>query len=895
MKCGSLNKITYPTGGSTEFDFEPHNTPVSYLKYTANYLQGISMGYGGNQNTQYFNITFATNVHKFRVSNSSTGGKAFLTTPAGVIDVDPGATVERVQEFPPGTYSISLYKIDATSGNGCEANCYDMLATPVEENAVVGGLRIKKITNKDAITTNNKVTNFSYVDDVQKSTGVLYSRPTYLQSLRNDILGEVGLGGYYPNGIETPFGCPCASFGGNGLTSTAYCYIVDGSSTRPLDVTQGGHIGYSRVKISELNNGYKEYRYYGSNYWDLMTGDVCVRNLNSYLGCNSSIPNFPEADLPYDYKRGELKAELAFKENGQLINSADYYLTFEENLGLTPCVKVASIISDVDRQATFFDMKTYKKKETKKIEYSFDNLGNTISNTTTTYFESPYHNQPTRLVSLDSKGNTTEQKLKNVYDFNPACSVSIANQDYINNLASIAGQYQYSISADNSSDSRRAKWQNYQGNINSIRSVHVTRLLNEAASFSTCFSTSKNNADISLKPILELRSKFMNPQIESSTWKNGKLLSSTFSKYDYVTNPANFPYPSKIQSIKLATPTTTFTPSVVSGNTITKDSRYQDEVAVKFDNGNMVEALGKDAITTSYIWGYNNTLPIVKATGINYATLKAAYDAVAGNLTTIRTQPSLSTAFINTYFYTLGVGMTSETDPNGHSKYYEYDALNRLTLVRDQDNNILKKICYNYAGQVEDCPLANSTTAQWRATGNTRCQPCPADANYNSGIREKEEKDINPNSPTYTSAPRWVIDPSGTCPVLPNYQPNSFPVCQQNNGVNTGYLITTTADVNPCSNPPNQPGPPILTPSASCIPCNPVCTTPQYQCINGICVQGVLKVVKVRRISKALWECTSAYCFPSSTGTINNDSYTIGSSTYTVVTTGSNPCEIECF
>jgi hypothetical protein len=47
--------------------------------------------------------------------------------------------------------------------------------------------------------------------------------------------------------------------------------------------------------------------------------------------------------------------------------------------------------------------------------------------------------------------------------------------------------------------------------------------------------------------------------------------------------------------------------------------------------------------------------------------------------------------------------MTSQCDINNHVIYYEYDGFGRLSLVRDQDQNILKKYCYNYAGQPEDC------------------------------------------------------------------------------------------------------------------------------------------------------------------------------------------------
>jgi YD repeat-containing protein len=66
---------------------------------------------------------------------------------------------------------------------------------------------------------------------------------------------------------------------------------------------------------------------------------------------------------------------------------------------------------------------------------------------------------------------------------------------------------------------------------------------------------------------------------------------------------------------------------------------------------------------------------------------------------------NISNAIASTYTYTRGIGMTSETDPTGKTIYYEYDAFNRLSLIRDKDNNIIKRVCYNYAGQPEDCPL----------------------------------------------------------------------------------------------------------------------------------------------------------------------------------------------
>jgi YD repeat-containing protein len=64
---------------------------------------------------------------------------------------------------------------------------------------------------------------------------------------------------------------------------------------------------------------------------------------------------------------------------------------------------------------------------------------------------------------------------------------------------------------------------------------------------------------------------------------------------------------------------------------------------------------------------------------------------------------TVANCMATTYTYKPLVGVTSETDPNGKTIFYEYDTFNRLVLIKDKDNNILKKFCYNYAGQAENC------------------------------------------------------------------------------------------------------------------------------------------------------------------------------------------------
>jgi YD repeat-containing protein len=66
----------------------------------------------------------------------------------------------------------------------------------------------------------------------------------------------------------------------------------------------------------------------------------------------------------------------------------------------------------------------------------------------------------------------------------------------------------------------------------------------------------------------------------------------------------------------------------------------------------------------------------------------------SGHIDELRLYPA--TAQMTTYTYDPLVGMTSRTDPGNRVTYYEYDGLERLKRIRDQDYNILKTFDYQY-------------------------------------------------------------------------------------------------------------------------------------------------------------------------------------------------------
>lgn len=137
-----------------------------------------------------------------------------------------------------------------------------------------------------------------------------------------------------------------------------------------------------------------------------------------------------------------------------------------------------------------------------------------------------------------------------------------------------------------------------------------------------------------------------------------------------------------------------------------------------------------------------------KITGVTSVTISGT-----GNLDELRLYPV--TARMTSQTYIPLVGISSQCDVNNRINYYEYDASNRLAIIRDQDKNVVKKYCYKYSGQQEDCTFScTNTTANWQNTAEPlRCQQTTTGC-Y-TGYQEQQQQDMNPCSVTYSQL-QWV-------------------------------------------------------------------------------------------------------------------------------------------
>lgn len=215
----------------------------------------------------------------------------------------------------------------------------------------------------------------------------------------------------------------------------------------------------------------------------------------------------------------------------------------------------------------------------------------------------------------------------------------------------------------------------------------------------------------------------INQPVETQTWRNGKLTAGSTNVFKEVV--PNIFMPSKIYRLETSAP---LLASDVNDNVnnITYSSLdtvnyYHLYGSMKYGPyGNEIELSKVNDLKSSYLWGYNNTYPVIKAENVDSAMLASkitttislngtGYSTLESLLWSVKTFPntswdkftsqlraSLPNAQITTYTFTPLVGMTSQTDPNGITTYYDYDNFGRLKLVKGKDGNILKTYNYHY-------------------------------------------------------------------------------------------------------------------------------------------------------------------------------------------------------
>ncbi|MBN2663977.1 MAG: RHS repeat protein [Bacteroidales bacterium] len=202
--------------------------------------------------------------------------------------------------------------------------------------------------------------------------------------------------------------------------------------------------------------------------------------------------------------------------------------------------------------------------------------------------------------------------------------------------------------------------------------------------FTYPYSSSDNIADNMINKYL------VSAVMKKTTINNGTVISLVKTNYNFFNNSI---LPNHIKVL----------------NTLTN---IMESVSVvdKYDNyGNIIQFHNNYNIPITILWGYNHIFPIAKIENATFEEIIQLIDLsnttlqnpsddeqLRDFLQTLRNAPSISNAFIYTYTYDKIYGMTSQTDPNGVTVFYEYDAFGRLESIRDQDGNVIQHYEYNY-------------------------------------------------------------------------------------------------------------------------------------------------------------------------------------------------------
>ncbi|UJH68661.1 hypothetical protein [Allomuricauda sp. SCSIO 65647] len=660
MKAGVLNKITYPTGGYTEFFYEPHEYVTTETIITSKkqsvFAVGLPNVIGGGvylEDTKVFtpnNSGYATVTIEASDRSSTTG-------------VYPRVTLQRAgssgymidHSISPTTYSYPLnppevnisfppvwldqgvaYTLKAEAEGTSNSNEFDGAAymraeidyfeettSPTPVTKIAGGLRLQQI--KSFIKSNELAFSKRY----EYNSSTLLTPETFLKEQYLDA-SIVGFKGPCPN-------LQCAS----ASTTRRFYY---GGTVQSLTLNSGSPVVYGSVDeimIDGSNNGLGK-----TNYTYAIQTDDILPVVSSYQGGIML--------LKKDWLGGQNTSKTTFKENSidyttQEING--YTLKkYDESYKMYKIVHEGRIFGtcmpiDLNGDAyNRFDIIEYPvftgaKLISSMVKKTKEDAGNEIVVSTSIYYDNETHLQPTREETVLSNGNMVNTEI-----FYP---------DDVVNTSSLGSP-----------------------NISSAEKTVIDRLK----------QGDLHQVALPLQTITSVKNS------------GGTILSKNMERTLYTDLGNDLVLPESIKTLKGDYSATT--------NDIDDRIKYEEYDA----NGNPLEVYRIQGPSISYIWGYNDQLPIAKienasysdiaaALSISVASLKGYDESNMAQINALRSNSNLQNAMVTTYTYDPLVGVTSTTDPRGYTMYYEYDEFNRLKAIKDKDNNLVEEYKYNYKTQ----------------------------------------------------------------------------------------------------------------------------------------------------------------------------------------------------
>lgn len=766
---GMLKKITYPTGGIDEIDYEANSIQEMqdqnpYAQYYQTIISSVADNWTESAGS-VFNVTYENKI-KVWYQTEYVGQGTWegyhhdkgrikiidLSTNLAVYDdyINVNAAVKTA--FP--TLATGTYKL-VVLANGVnirtDGNVKVRTGSSPDMQSVsvaVGGLRVKKTTTSDNIVNNPIVKRYYYgtLTNLNVSSASFIPKPRYLV----DFTYTVGF--LYGN---------CAAllkyYQHKALHYNAVnrLYLNDGKIQEYTSVIES-------VGGDNFENGAIEHKFHVVN-------DISAQPIRGWYNLDAPPTN------SYYMSKGEIETNVFAKKSGNLVpvssvinditidsrkfTDMPFLNVHQKGPLLCQLFSGSTLVGPYPLHHQIFDIHKYYitsawKYLSKKTEKQFDENGqNPLTVVTDYYYDDDRNLMLSRTEMLNSKGELLKQQMKYPHDFSATGNVyeDMVNKNMIDpNVETKVfknGQELFNSKNNYSNSWYIDKHVVAIDNIEEQKAGYASEVRFRYYSYDTDGNPLElsRQDDARQSMIWDYKSNFPVAKVINASQED-----IAYSSFE-ADGKGNWIF-TGTPSDDYSAPTGKKVYVLTGSNNITRNGLNSSKTYIVSYWKKETGALGITGTISGYPvqgrslsgWRYYEH----RVTGQSTITVSGT-----GTIDELRLYPE--NALMTTYTYEPMIGMTGQCDANNKTTYYEYDGFGRLVVARDLDRNIIKKICYNYAGQVEDCNTpCNNRAPNWQNT--TTALRCEQDiTGQNTGYREQEQRDMNTCSPTYDQT-QWV-------------------------------------------------------------------------------------------------------------------------------------------
>lgn len=701
------------------------------LDYSFNYHKLDSLPYRLHYSQDYFGFYNG----KYNVN--------LMPPPPAVAEADWIGAYGLSNRYPDGNYAMRgmLTGIAYPTG-GTESFEYESNTIPIYgENKEAGGVRVKKIKTYDPVTQKENAHYFRYntLTDPNVSTGIAALNVYGSYPFAANSVTATGLSNWCENATE-PLNCGKST------------YMINSAST--LYLFDNKHIGYTCVTESDdpsYAHGATEHYFFTE-----MQGQLSTAIRGNLIG---SAPYATVVTMDgVEHRTHTVNSSL------QTVNDAEHVFNYDSRVFDTYYAVIGSkkwmyAPSDPSRfdafDITLYQYQVFWPHLDKTTVKQYDPAtGQMMQTVTDYYYDQLYHLQPNRVVTTNSDGETLKTEKKFASD--------LTGESYPAHLH----PWQAMVTANilDPVIEERA-YRNTSPNTN----VPVGYTRNEMVRFMSGVKPAFMNLQKGTGNV-ETRVRYHKYSVEGNVLEMSKENDSRVSFiWDYnhqqpVAEAVNASWNDIAYTSFEADGTGNWSVpgSVYTGGGFTGTKAYylsqgsitNNEIDPAKDLAYLVQCW-VDNPGNITVNGTSGTLLLTKGSWklLEFRLVDPSSITISGTALVDELRMFPENAQIKTVTYhPNGINVATENDARNNVISYEYDKFNRLLLIRDIDKNIIKQLEYKYGQPIAPC---SNTSANWVATGTTRCQKDAS--NCNTGNREHEEMDMNNCSTTYLTT-RWVSD-----------------------------------------------------------------------------------------------------------------------------------------